>query len=194
MVSLKGRIAFNRALSQRNQRRWMSSESALRCVALQEGGGFFVFLGWAFSLAPSFDCFMRRGDQEAIILSSLGYHDGRNTPEHFKNIRTCKKKKKKLETLYSDKQAKDFAVIVQSYSLFNSFGRWIVIISLHISGRINTFKPCIVLTPHKLRNFEHIEWMTKTLYFRIIIKSTNCEKCFERLIEQRRDSNSNIAE
>ena len=33
------------------------------------------------------------------------------------------KKKKKLETLYSDKQAKDFAVIVQSYSLFNSFGR-----------------------------------------------------------------------
>ena len=34
-----------------------------------------------------------------------------------------KKKKKKLETLYSDKQAKDFAVIVQSYSLFNSFGR-----------------------------------------------------------------------
>ena len=155
----------------------------------------FVFLGWAFSLAPSFDCFMRRGDQEAIILSSLGYHDGRNTPEHFKNIRTCKKKKrKKLETLYSDKQAKDFAVIVQSYSLFNSFGRWIVIITLHISGRINTFKPCIVLTPHKLRNFEHIEWMIKTLYFRIIIKSTNCEKCFERLIEQRRDSNSNIAE
>ena len=34
-----------------------------------------------------------------------------------------KKKRKKLETLYSDKQAKDFAVIVQSYSLFNSFGR-----------------------------------------------------------------------
>ena len=34
-----------------------------------------------------------------------------------------KKKKKNLETLYNDKQAKDFAVIVQSYSLFNSFGR-----------------------------------------------------------------------
>lgn len=78
----------------------------------------FVFLGWAFSLAPSFDCFMRRGDQEATILSSS------LSSEHFKNIRTCKKKKKKkLETLYSDKQAKDFAVIVQSYSLFNSFGR-----------------------------------------------------------------------
>ena len=133
-----------------------------------------------------------------FILGSLGYHDGRNTPEHFKNIRTCKKKKKKkkkkLETLYNDKQAKDFAVIVQSYSLFNSFGRWIVIITLHISGRINTFKPYIVLTPRKLRNFEHIEWMIKTLYFRIIIKSTNCEKCFERLIEQRRDSNSNMTE
>ena len=34
-----------------------------------------------------------------------------------------KKNNKKLETLYSDKQAKDFAVIGQSYSLFNSFGR-----------------------------------------------------------------------
>ena len=60
-----------------------------------------------------------------------------------------KKKRKKLETLYSDKQAKDFAVIVQSYSQFNSFGRWIVIITLHISGRINTFKPCIILTQVK---------------------------------------------
>ena len=38
-------------------------------------------------------------------------------------VKKKKKKKKKLETLYSDKQAKDFAVIVQSYSLFNSFGR-----------------------------------------------------------------------
>ena len=155
----------------------------------------FVFLRWSFGLAPSFDCFMRRGDQEASILSALGYHDGRNTPEHCKNIRTFKKKKqKKKKTLYSDKQAKDFAVIGQSHSLFNSFGRWIVIITLHISGRINNFKPYILLTPRKLRNFEHIEWMIKTLYFRIIIKSTNCEKCFERLIEQRRDSNSNMAE
>ena len=38
-------------------------------------------------------------------------------------VKKKKKKKKKLETLYNDKQAKDFAVIVQSYSLFNSFGR-----------------------------------------------------------------------
>ena len=43
--------------------------------------------------------------------------------------RPVKKKKngykllKKIETLYSDKQAKEFAVIVQSHSLFNSFGR-----------------------------------------------------------------------
>ena len=153
----------------------------------------FAFLCWAFGLASSFDCFTRRGDQEAIILSSLGYRDGRNIPENCKNIKTCKKKKgykllKKIETLYSDKQAKEFAVIVQSHSLFNSFGRWIVIITLHISEKINNFKPCIVLAPHKLRNFEHLELMTKTLYFRIIIKSTNCKKCFERLKNQRRDS------
>ena len=44
-----------------------------------------------FGLAPSFDCVMRRGDQEAIILSSLGYRDGRKIPEHCKNIKTCRK-------------------------------------------------------------------------------------------------------
>ena len=50
-----------------------------------------VFLGWAFGLAPSFDCIMRRGDQEAIVLSSLGYRDDRKIPEHCKNIKTCRK-------------------------------------------------------------------------------------------------------
>ena len=53
----------------------------------------FAFLCWAFGLASSFDCFTRRGDQEAIILSSLGYRDGRNIPENCKNIKTCKKKR-----------------------------------------------------------------------------------------------------
>ena len=120
--------------------------------------------------------------QDVIIISLLEYRGYRNIPYYCKCIRTCKK----IQSSYSVHEYKLLKQIRNTSMVINRPKMCCICLK---SNAIYHFNPFIVLAPHELRNFEHFplrrdQGMIKAIYFRIKIKSTNCKKCFERLIEQ----------